>query len=151
MEKAPQCRLPKADSRVACRGEVHRDRRGVHSLGHDSQQSTALHDHEHDERAEQSGLPRTWNQCASPTMAQLRRGTAAIISKQVSMRQSFYDRNHVPVYQGQARFVDEHSISIDGGAPIRSRHFRDRDRNAPVSTTACRLRPSTDLRQRYDS
>ncbi|MEO1525370.1 MAG: Si-specific NAD(P)(+) transhydrogenase [Planctomycetota bacterium] len=60
---------------------------------------------------------------ASPTMEQLRRGTEAIIGKQVAMRQSFYDRNAVPVHYGQARFLDEHTVSVDGGAPIRSRHF----------------------------
>lgn len=60
---------------------------------------------------------------ASPTMEQLRRGTAAIISKQVSMRQSFYDRNGVPIYSGQARFVDEHTVSIDDGERIRSKAF----------------------------
>ena len=60
---------------------------------------------------------------ASPTMEQLRRGTEAIIAKQVTMRQSFYDRNNVPVHRGQARFVDEHTVSVDGGEHIRSRHF----------------------------
>jgi NAD(P) transhydrogenase len=60
---------------------------------------------------------------ASPTMEQLRRGTAAIIGKQVSMRQSFYDRNDVPIYSGQARFVDEHTVSIDNGERIRSKAF----------------------------
>ncbi len=59
----------------------------------------------------------------SPTMEQLRRGTQAIIGQQVSMRQSFYDRNHVPVYAGQARFVDEHSVSIDGDTPVTAKHF----------------------------
>ncbi|MCA9137299.1 MAG: Si-specific NAD(P)(+) transhydrogenase [Planctomycetales bacterium] len=60
---------------------------------------------------------------ASPTMEQLRRGTAEIIAKQVSMRQSFYDRNDVPVYCGHARFVDEHTVSIDNGETIRSKAF----------------------------
>ncbi|MFG0262945.1 MAG: FAD-dependent oxidoreductase, partial [Novipirellula sp. JB048] len=60
---------------------------------------------------------------ASPTVQQLRRGTQSIIGKQVSMRQSFYERNGVPVLQGTARFVDPHSISIDGDKPIRAKHF----------------------------
>ena len=59
----------------------------------------------------------------SPTMEQLRSGTEAIISKQVTMRRSFYDRNDVPVYNGHASFVDEHTVSIDGGEHVRSRHF----------------------------
>lgn len=60
---------------------------------------------------------------ASPSLEQLKRGTEAIVGRQVSMRQSFYDRNDVPIYRGQARFVDEHSISIDGDDPIRAKHF----------------------------
>ena len=59
----------------------------------------------------------------SPTMEQLNRGTQAIIGRQVSMRQSFYDRNDVPIYRGQARFVDDHSVSIDGNDPIRAKYF----------------------------
>ncbi len=50
---------------------------------------------------------------ASPTLAQLRRGTAAIISRQVTMRRSFYDRNDVPVLRGHAEFVDEHTVTVD--------------------------------------
>ena len=59
----------------------------------------------------------------SPTMEQLRRGTAAIITKQVNMRQSFYERNAVPIFHGQAKFEDEHTVSIDGAERIRSRNF----------------------------
>ena len=60
---------------------------------------------------------------ASPTLEQLKRGTQTIIGRQVTMRQSFYDRNDVPLYRGEARFVDEHAISIDGDDPIRAKHF----------------------------
>ena len=60
---------------------------------------------------------------ARPTLEQLKRGTQAIIGRQVTMRQSFYDRNGVPVFRGQARFVDDHAISIDGDEPIRAKHF----------------------------
>ncbi|MEM0927100.1 MAG: Si-specific NAD(P)(+) transhydrogenase, partial [Planctomycetota bacterium] len=49
--------------------------------------------------------------------------TAQIISKQVSMRQSFYDRNDVPVYFGHARFLDDHTIEIDQKKQITSRSF----------------------------
>ena len=58
-----------------------------------------------------------------PTLEQLKRGTQAIIGRQVTMRQSFYDRNRVPVFRGQARFVDDHAISIDGDEPIRAKNF----------------------------
>ena len=60
---------------------------------------------------------------ARPSLEQLRRGTQAIIGQQVTMRQSFYDRNDVPIYHGQARFVDPHSVSIDGDEPITAAHF----------------------------
>ena len=60
---------------------------------------------------------------ATPSLEQLERGTQAIISRQVTMRQSFYDRNNTPIYRGQARFVDDHSVSIDGDEPIRAKHF----------------------------
>ena len=59
----------------------------------------------------------------SPTMEQLRRGTSEIIAKQVTMRQSFYDRNDVPVVFGTASFVDDHTVLIDGRQPIRSKSF----------------------------
>ncbi len=50
----------------------------------------------------------------SPTMDQLRKGSQTIISRQVAMRQSFYERNNVPVYTGVAKFVDEHTVEVDG-------------------------------------
>ncbi len=59
---------------------------------------------------------------ASPTLEQLKRGTNAIISRQVTMRQSFYDRNNVPILQGQARFIDEHTISVDSDL-VRAKSF----------------------------
>ncbi|MSR57480.1 MAG: Si-specific NAD(P)(+) transhydrogenase [Planctomycetaceae bacterium] len=42
----------------------------------------------------------------------LRRSAKAVIDKQVDMRRTFYDRNHVPVYQGHARFCDRHTIEV---------------------------------------
>lgn len=50
----------------------------------------------------------------SPTMDQLRKGSQTIINRQVAMRQSFYDRNNVPVFTGVAKFVDEHTVTVDG-------------------------------------
>lgn len=35
-----------------------------------------------------------------------------VIDRQVEMRLSFYDRNHVPVYSGHATFVDPHTIEV---------------------------------------
>ena len=59
----------------------------------------------------------------TPTLEQLKRGTQAIIGRQVTMRQSFYDRNDVPIHRGQARFIDDHSVSIDGDEPITAKYF----------------------------
>lgn len=42
----------------------------------------------------------------------LRRSARSVIDKQVAMRQSFYDRNRVPVFHGQARFVDHRTVEI---------------------------------------
>jgi len=58
----------------------------------------------------------------SPTMDQLRKGSQTIISRQVNMRQSFYDRNGVPVLRGAAAFVDPHTITISGET-ITSKNF----------------------------
>lgn len=59
----------------------------------------------------------------SPTLAQLRESSRAIINKQEAMRQSFYDRNQVPVIPGQASFVDEHTIELEDGAQYHADHF----------------------------
>lgn len=48
------------------------------------------------------------------TLQQLHSNTQTIISRQVALRQSFYDRNAVPVIVGQARFLDEHTVHISG-------------------------------------
>ncbi|QDT13359.1 Si-specific NAD(P)(+) transhydrogenase [Planctomycetes bacterium K23_9] len=60
----------------------------------------------------------------SPTLEQLKRGTQTIIAQQVNMRQSFYDRNQVPVHFGDAKFVDQHTVTVGTDCdPIRSKHF----------------------------
>lgn len=51
----------------------------------------------------------------------LRRKAKSVIDQQVRVRTTFYDRNDVPIYTGQARFVDEHSVEIvqeDGGRNV---------------------------------
>jgi NAD(P) transhydrogenase len=42
----------------------------------------------------------------------LRKTARSVIEQQVDMRQTFYERNHVPVFHGQARFVDLHTIDV---------------------------------------
>jgi NAD(P) transhydrogenase len=59
----------------------------------------------------------------SPTMQQLRASSQAIIGRQVAMRQSFYDRNCVPIIHGEARFVDEHTVEVDNSQRITGERF----------------------------
>ena len=47
----------------------------------------------------------------NPTFAQLRASSKSIISKHVSTRQTFYERNNVSVIQGKARFVDSRRVA----------------------------------------
>ncbi|NND97639.1 MAG: Si-specific NAD(P)(+) transhydrogenase [Pirellulaceae bacterium] len=60
---------------------------------------------------------------ANPTLDQLRRGTQAIIAKQVTMRQSFYDRNNVPILHGTAKFVDDHTVIVEDCEPVTAKYF----------------------------
>ncbi len=46
------------------------------------------------------------------TFPELRKTARAVIDRQVQMRKGFYDRNDVPIYHGQARFVDSHTLSV---------------------------------------
>ena len=59
----------------------------------------------------------------SPSIRQLRSSSQAIIQRQVSMRQSFYDRNGIPVIHGTASFVDDHTIQIEDGERITGAKF----------------------------
>lgn len=49
----------------------------------------------------------------NPSFAQLRASSRAIIGKQVAMRQTFYERNNVPIFYGRAHFVDNHTLTVD--------------------------------------
>jgi len=60
---------------------------------------------------------------ASPTFAQLRKGSRSIIDRQESMRQTFYDRNNVPVLKGHAKFIDDHTIILDGERRVTAEFF----------------------------
>jgi NAD(P) transhydrogenase len=50
----------------------------------------------------------------NPSFPDLRKSAAAVIEKQVDMRRTFYERNNVPMFHGQAKFVDPHTIDIHG-------------------------------------
>src|SRR5580698_7077701 len=43
----------------------------------------------------------------------LRRSARSVIDRQVHMRRTFYDRNHVPIVCGRARFIDAHTVEAD--------------------------------------
>src|SRR5207237_1224235 len=43
---------------------------------------------------------------------QLRKTAEAVIRQQEDMRQKFYEKNRIPIYSGNARFVDPHTIEI---------------------------------------
>lgn len=46
------------------------------------------------------------------TYSQLLHSADKVIDKQVAMRRRFYERNHVPVIEGEARFLDPHTLEI---------------------------------------
>ncbi|MCE9607564.1 MAG: Si-specific NAD(P)(+) transhydrogenase [Planctomycetia bacterium] len=69
----------------------------------------------------QNSLYREAGVTASFSFAQLRRSAAAVITKQVDMRKTFYERNRVPVTVGTARFIDPFTIEAlqdDGGRNV---------------------------------
>lgn len=45
---------------------------------------------------------------------QLRASSKAVINQQVDLRQSFYDRNDVPLFTGHAKFIDANTIEVCG-------------------------------------
>jgi NAD(P) transhydrogenase len=50
------------------------------------------------------------------TFPELLRGARSVIDQQVDMRRGFYERNHVPLVSGEARFLDAHTIEAVGPA-----------------------------------
>lgn len=72
------------------------------------------------------------------TFPDLRRSASSVIERQVEMRSSFYERNHVPVIQGQARFIDAHTIEAD--EPDGARHVVTAD-YVVIATGARPYRP----------
>lgn len=45
-------------------------------------------------------------------LPELRRRAKSVIDAQTKMRTGFYDRNKVPVYRGEAAFVDDHTLAV---------------------------------------
>ena len=48
------------------------------------------------------------------TFQALLRAASSVIQQQVAMRRDFYQRNHVTVVHGHARFVDPHTLEVEG-------------------------------------
>lgn len=48
------------------------------------------------------------------TMADLKSRTESIVRQQESLRRRFFNRNSVEVIHGEARFVDQHTMEVDG-------------------------------------
>lgn len=59
----------------------------------------------------------------NPTFAQLRSSSKSIIAKQVSMRKTFYERNNVPVVQGRAVLLDEHTVGVGEDIRLKGEHI----------------------------
>lgn len=47
------------------------------------------------------------------SFADILKHTESVIQQQTNMRQSFYERNRCALYQGNARFIDEHTIEVE--------------------------------------
>ena len=54
-------------------------------------------------------------QRADLTLPAMLRSMETVITKQVSLRRDFYQRNQVPIVTGQARFVDPRTLEVDSG------------------------------------
>ncbi|MGE0609484.1 MAG: Si-specific NAD(P)(+) transhydrogenase [Pirellulales bacterium] len=70
---------------------------------------------------------------------ELRRSAFSVINRQVEMRRGFYDRNHVPVIVGHARFVDPHTVEIASQHGAREQFSAD---HIIVATGARPYRPA---------
>ncbi len=64
--------------------------------------------------ASSTRLPAKVSAAQRPEFPQLRQSAANVIAQQTKMRQSFYDRNSVPVIHGHARLVDAHTVEANG-------------------------------------
>lgn len=61
------------------------------------------------------------------SFGELRRSAQSVIDKQVEVRQTHYERNEIPIFHGQARFLDPHTVEVtaDSGArkQLHARHI----------------------------
>lgn len=63
----------------------------------------------------------------APRFADLVKTASSVIARQVGMRATFYERNEVDVIQGEARFLDEHTVEVvqprGASERIRAKHI----------------------------
>ena len=59
------------------------------------------------------------------SFAELRKSARGVIERQVDMRRGFYDRNHVPVTPGEARFVEARTIEVVEGQGAKQKFSAD--------------------------
>ena len=85
-------------------------------------------------------LYRTLGTAADVNLPQMRKSAQRVIDQQVTMRQSFYDRNDVPVLNGVARFIDKNTLEVlqpDGGHTVLAA------KNFVIATGARPYRPAS--------
>lgn len=73
------------------------------------------------------------------SIPELRRTARSVIEQQVEMRTGFYDRNHVPIFNGHARLQDAHTIEVDLN---NDGHLRLRAKWVVLATGARPYRPA---------
>jgi NAD(P) transhydrogenase len=59
----------------------------------------------------------------NPSVAELRKSAQSIISKQETMRKSFYVRNNVELIHGHAEFINQNTLRVNGGLEITAEHI----------------------------
>ena len=59
----------------------------------------------------------------NPSIAELRKSAQSIISKQETMRKSFYVRNNVELIHGHAEFVNPNTLRVNGGQELTADHI----------------------------
>jgi NAD(P) transhydrogenase len=65
----------------------------------------------------------TINIATSHSFPDLLRRAGEVISRQVGMRRGFYDRNRIPVIRGTTKFVDPHTVQLNGRRRVSASHF----------------------------
>ena len=71
----------------------------------------------------QNPLLKTFRAEHQPTYAQLLATADKVIEQQVASRRRFYERNRVPIFQGQARFTDANHLEVvSASGPVTKLH-----------------------------